>query len=99
MVSLRTDKTKALIFLDDLGRTKLVLSKIIELGKPVSAILYSMSKDSLSASDINVSVVKSIHPFHAFNVGLPTMALTATSLPKPNDRAMDSLSIEVYRVN
>ena len=87
-VSLSTDKTNAPICPDVLGRTNPVLSKTTDLGRPESAILYSMSKDNLRASDVNVFDAKSIHPFQAFRVGLPIIALTATSLPKPNDKVM-----------
>ena len=60
-----------------------------------SAILYFMSKDNLNSLDVNVSVEKSKHPFHSFIVGLPMIALTETSFPKPNDKRIGRLSTEV----
>ena len=94
-VSLSTDKTNAPICLDDFGQTKPVLSNTTDPGSPESAILYSMSKESLRASDVNISEAKSIQPFQALKVGLPIMALTATSLPNPNDQVIGCLSTEV----
>ena len=78
------------------GLTNSVSSNITFFVRPASTNLYSISNCTIISSDVKVSLIKSTHPFHSFNVGFPIIAFTATSFPNPNDNVGKLAAIVTY---